>query len=107
MLYGNGFRFRLYDARLPGKPDIVLKKYKTVVFVHGCFWHGHSCKKAKLPQSNVEFWKAKIKGNIMRFETVRKSLEEKGWKVYVIWECELKNLEEVEKKLVTFLKNQI
>lgn len=105
MLHKNGFRFRLHDKRFAGKPDIVLPKYKTVVFVHGCFWHGHKCKKAKLPQTNREFWASKIENNIKRFEDVKENLEQNGWNVYIIWECELKNLEIVENQLISFLKN--
>lgn len=90
-LHSKGFRFRLHDKKLPGKPDIVLAKYKTVIFVHGCFWHAHEgCKYFRAPESNTDYWSAKIKRNIVRDELGRKALEDKGWRVLVVWECELK-----------------
>jgi len=92
-LFTNGFRFRKNDKRYPGKPDIVLPKYNTTVFVHGCFWHGHSCPAGKLPDTRKEFWKEKIKGNIARDKRNKIELEQTGWKVIVIWQCELKNKE--------------
>ena len=79
------------DPRLPGKPDIVLPKYRTVIFVNGCFWHKHEgCKYFVWPKSNMEFWKAKILGNVARDTEKQKSLEVLGWRVIVVWECELK-----------------
>lgn len=93
-LFAHGFRFRKNDKRLPGKPDIVLPKYKTVIFVHGCFWHGHEgCKKSKLPETRKEFWEEKINSNIERDKKNITTLENTGWKVMVVWECELKNHE--------------
>lgn len=93
-LFAHGFRFRKNDKRLPGKPDIVLPKYKTVIFVHGCFWHGHEgCKKSKLPETRKEFWEEKINSNIERDKKNITILENTGWKVIVVWECELKNYE--------------
>ena len=90
LLFKQGFRFRICQKNLPGKPDIVLKKYKTVIFVHGCFWHGHeNCRNARIPKSNVEFWKNKISRNKERFEEVQALLTKLGWNVIVVWECEL------------------
>lgn len=90
-LFAKGFRYRKNDSRLPGKPDIVLPKYKTVIFVNGCFWHGHKgCKYFVWPQNNADFWKSKISGNIARDQANKKLLAEKGWRILVIWECELK-----------------
>ena len=90
LLFKQGFRFRICQKNLPGKPDIVLKKYKTVIFVHGCFWHGHeNCRNARIPKSNVEFWKNKISRNKERFEEVRALLTKLGWNIVVVWECEL------------------
>ena len=90
-LHQMGYRFRLHVKDLPGKPDIVLTKYKTVIFVHGCFWHRHPrCKYAYTPKSRIEFWNKKFKDNIKRFTTVEKELKELDWKVVVIWECEVK-----------------
>lgn len=103
-LFSMGFRFRLCQKNLPGKPDVVLKKYKTVVFVHGCFWHGHeNCKKSRIPKSNVDFWKGKIEHNKQRFETVSRQLQEQGWNVAVIWECETKDTEKLKEKLKNIL----
>ena len=93
-LFANGFRYRLIDKKLPGKPDIVLPKYKTVIFVNGCFWHGHeNCKYFKLPKTRTEWWKEKIDGNINNDLKKHTLLEEAGYKVVVIWECEIKSKE--------------
>lgn len=89
-LFANGFRFRLHRKDLPGKPDIVLPKYKTVIFINGCFWHGHSgCKYATIPETNREFWLSKISGNIDRDKSTYAKLEFMGWKVMKIWQCQL------------------
>lgn len=98
-LFSKGFRYRKNDKRLPGKPDIVLPKYKTVIFVQGCFWHKHHCKAAKLPETNKEFWESKINSNIKRDKNNQQELKKLGWKVIVIWQCELKNKELRAKKL--------
>ncbi len=91
-LFAQGFRYRKNDARLPGKPDIVLPKYKTVIFVNGCFWHAHEgCRYFVWPKNNAEFWKKKIGGNIERDSKNQGLLTELGWKVIVVWECELKH----------------
>jgi DNA mismatch endonuclease (patch repair protein) len=90
-LHAHGFRYRLHVKDLPGKPDIVLPKYKTVIFVHGCFWHGHEgCKYYVVPKTKTEWWLNKINGNIANDEKVAKSLQDKGWKAITLWECELK-----------------
>ena len=90
-LFSQGFRYIKNDRRLPGSPDIVLPKYKTVIFVNGCFWHGHNgCKYFVWPKSNEDFWKNKIKANIARDKKKTDALEALGWKVIVVWECELK-----------------
>ena len=91
-LFSLGFRYRKNDPRLPGKPDIVLPKYKTVIFINGCFWHGHEgCRYFVWPKNNSEFWKEKISGNIQRDQQNTKRLIEQGWHVIVIWECDLKS----------------
>lgn len=90
-LFSKGFRFRKNVNELPGKPDIVLPKFGVVILVHGCFWHGHSCKKGKLPSSNVQFWKNKISQNINRDVIVIKRLNDLGWRVFVLWQCEMRN----------------
>jgi len=88
-LFSKGFRYRKNDRKLPGKPDIVLPKYKTVIFVHGCFWHMHCCDKFHWPKTNQQFWENKIKQNAARDETVCERLKSMGWSVLVVWECQL------------------
>lgn len=86
-----GFRYRVNVKRLPGTPDIVLSKYRTVIFIHGCFWHGHKgCKSASIPKTNTDFWTAKIARNQERDQEVWRQLEAKGWYVIIVWECQLK-----------------
>jgi DNA mismatch endonuclease (patch repair protein) len=86
-----GFRDRVNDKRLPGTPDIVLPKYHTVIFIHGCFWHGHrDCKFYTVPKTNTEFWSAKVARNQERDQEVWRQLEAKGWAVIIVWECQLK-----------------
>lgn len=93
-LHKNGFRFRLHSKKLPGHPDIVLPKYKTVIEVRGCFWHRHpGCRQATMPSSNVEFWQKKFKRNLDRDKKTEKQLNELGWNLIVVWECELKSNE--------------
>lgn len=89
-LFSHGFRYRKNDKRYPGKPDIVLPKYHTIIFVNGCFWHMHGCSRSRLPRSNQEYWKPKIERNIQRDAENQQKLEADGWKVIVVWECELK-----------------
>ena len=91
-LFSKGFRYRINDKRYPGKPDIVLPKYHTIIFIHGCFWHGHeNCKAAKLPETNKEFWEKKISDNIARDRKNIGKLRNDDWNVIVIWLCEIKN----------------
>jgi DNA mismatch endonuclease (patch repair protein) len=91
-LFSKGFRYRKNVKDLQGKPDIVLPKYKTIIFVHGCFWHGHeNCEAAKLPASNIEYWTKKVTSNVTRDSLNIQSLKEAGWDVIIIWECELKS----------------
>ena len=90
-LWRQGFRYRVNDKHLPGHPDIVLPKYRTVIFVHGCFWHGHKdCKYYTVPKTNTEFWMAKVARNQERDQEVWRKLEAKGWVVIIVWECQLK-----------------
>lgn len=99
-LFSRGLRFRLQVKTLPGKPDIVLPKYKTVIFVNGCFWHGHeNCRHYRLPKSNVEFWQEKISRNIERDRRTEAELTALGWRVIRIWECELKTVAQREATL--------
>lgn len=90
-LWRRGFRYKVNDKFLPGRPDIVLPKYRTVIFVHGCFWHGHKdCKYYTVPKTNTEFWRAKVARNQERDQEVWRKLEAKGWCVIIVWECQLK-----------------
>lgn len=90
-LWRLGFRYRVNDKRLPGKPDIVLPKYHTIIFVHGCFWHGHKdCKYYTIPKTNSDYWKSKVARNQERDQEEWRQLEAKGWSVIIVWECQLK-----------------
>lgn len=89
-LHSRGFRFRLHDTHLPGKPDIVFPKYRSVIFVHGCFWHGHDCHLFKWPSSRDDFWKLKISRNKEKDTEVIEAIEAAGWRFLIIWECALK-----------------
>lgn len=92
-LFSKGFRYRINVKTLQGKPDIVLPKYKTVIFVNGCFWHGHNCKKGKLPSSNIDFWRGKISNNKLRDDKNSDLLIKLGWKVIIIWQCEISKID--------------
>lgn len=90
-LFSNGYRFRKNVKTLPGKPDIVMPKYKIIIFVHGCFWHKHNCKRGDLPQDNANFWSEKINKNVERDNSNISKLKSAGWNIIVIWQCEIKN----------------
>jgi DNA mismatch endonuclease, patch repair protein len=99
-LFSEGFRYRINDERYPGKPDLVLPKYKTVIFIHGCFWHGHKgCKASKLPTTNAEFWAKKISDNVARDRKNVEKLEDEGWNVITVWQCEIKSKAKREERL--------
>ena len=108
LLHAIGYRFRLHRKGLPGSPDIVLPKYRAVIFVHGCFWHGHGCRKGRLPSTRRDFWRAKIDGNRSRDAKAEADLNALGYRVLVVWECKVKDKETLEIRLKTFLpkKNQ-
>lgn len=104
LLHRMGYRYRLHRTDLPGKPDIVFTSRKKVIFVHGCFWHGHSCKRgSRQPKSNVEYWRAKIDRNVERFASQLEELINSGWVALTLWECELGDVEYLEKVLQNFL----
>lgn len=108
-LHAAGLRFRLHAAYLPGKPDIVFRRYRALILVHGCFWHGHDCPRFRLPKSRTEFWAEKIAGNQARDRRTIETLQSKGWRVLVVWECSLRgparwNLEEVLTRCKVFVK---
>ncbi|MEG0144333.1 MAG: DNA mismatch endonuclease Vsr, partial [Akkermansia sp.] len=90
-LFHLGLRYRLHDKTLPGKPDLVFPKYKSVIFIHGCFWHSHDCKYGRLPSSNTDFWEQKLKRNVERDHVNIRLLSLLGWRVKIIWTCSLKN----------------
>ena len=106
-LFSQGFRYRKNDKKLPGTPDIVLPKYKTVIFVNGCFWHGHEgCKYFVWPKNNAEFWHKKIRDNILRDQRKVQALDLLGWKVIVVWECKIKSdKENTLKNLIKEIKD--
>jgi len=102
-LHANGYRYKLHDKTLPGNPDIVLPKYKTVIFVHGCFWHGHTnCKYFVVPKTNTQWWTDKINSNKANDEKAIKALKKTGWKIINIWECKLKPAK-VENSILSLL----
>lgn len=103
VLHSRGYRFRLHRNDLPGKPDVVLPRYKAAIFVHGCFWHHHKgCSKSKLPETNIEFWQDKIFQNVKRDRKNIELLKRLGWKVLVVWECETRR-DQLGEKLAEFL----
>ena len=107
ILHKMGYRFRLHRKDLLGKPDIVLPKYKTVIFVHGCFWHRHKgCKYAYTPKSRIKFWKNKFAETVKRDKQHLKQLKENGWEVFIVWECETKDMDKV-KKIINKISQEI
>ena len=89
-LHRRGFRYVIGDRRLPGTPDLVFPRYKAAVFVHGCFWHGHDCRQGQTPKSNADFWRKKVFGNRERDGRKERALVDLGWRVFTVWECDLK-----------------
>ncbi len=111
-LHAHGIRYRLHAKRLPGRPDLVLRKYRAVIFVHGCFWHGHDCPMFRLPGSRTDFWKAKIDRNRERDREVMAVLAEQGWRRLTVWECSLRGkekrpMEEVIQLTVDWLQGSV
>lgn len=107
LAHGLGYRYRLHDRKLPGSPDLVFPSRRKVIFVHGCFWHRHSgCRLAYFPRSNIEFWQTKFDTNVQRDKRVIKKLEETGWDVLVIWECETREANALTSHLIGFLENK-
>lgn len=105
ILTKQGWRYRLHSRKLPGKPDIVISKIKTIIFINGCFWHQHKgCKRQAMPKSNLGYWRKKLKRNIEKQKQDIKELKKAGWKVVIFWECEIKNEKKLSKKLKTKLK---
>lgn len=104
LLHQTGFRFRLHRRDLPGSPDIVLPRHRKVIFVHGCFWHGHGCPRGRRPATSVDFWNAKLDGNLVRDRESQRLLESLGWRVLVLWECEIKDTDQARAILSKFLE---
>lgn len=105
LVYGMGFRYRLHVKTLPGKPDLVFKGRRKIIFVNGCFWHGHDdCRFARLPKSRIDFWMAKISRNRERDQENVAAIEAIGWRVLTVWQCELKNLEGLKKRINDFIE---
>ena len=105
-LHKMGFRFRIHCKNLPGNPDIVLPKYRAVIFVNGCFWHRHKgCRKCSMPSSNKRFWTEKFSGNVKRDKEQQQLLKKLGWKVFVIWECQTKDVRKCNRKLMAISRN--
>jgi DNA mismatch endonuclease, patch repair protein len=104
LVHGLGARFRLHQGHLPGKPDLVLKRFNALIFMHGCFWHMHQCKRgSSTPRTNAAFWHTKRLGNTLRDKKVMRTLR-CSWNVLVVWECETRNPERLKRRLVRFLK---
>jgi len=103
VLHSLGYRFRLHRNDLPGRPDIVLPRLKKAIFVHGCFWHRHHCRKATTPKSNVDYWNNKFAENVRRDKRVIAELLSLGWEPMVVWECETRDIDALSRSLSTFL----
>lgn len=103
LLHGLGYRYELHQRDLPGSPDIVFRRRKKAIFVHGCFWHGHACRSGRPPTSKTDYWLPKIARNRERDETNRIELKRLGWDVLTIWQCELKDLDTLRETLIRFL----
>lgn len=107
LVHGMGFRYRLHAKKLPGKPDMVFASRRAVIFMHGCFWHRHEgCRLARMPKSKIDFWEEKLETNRHRDLENQERLRELGWRVLVIWECELKDLDGTARRVRSFLTNE-
>jgi DNA mismatch endonuclease (patch repair protein) len=105
LLHRLGYRFRVHKRELPGNPDVVLPSRRCAVFIDGCFWHGHKCSIGHIPQSNSEYWNEKITRTKLRDLRIRRLLKKEGWRIFVVWECEIKNTKTLTKRLTCFLDN--
>jgi DNA mismatch endonuclease (patch repair protein) len=106
LVHGMGYRYSLHGKRLPGKPDLVLTRHRKIIFVHGCYWHRHNCRYGSVrAQTRSEFWDAKISGNQARDRRNGAALKKMDWRVLVVWECEIRNLERLKKRLIRFLSD--
>lgn len=107
LLHGMGYRYGLHRRDLPGRPDLVFRSRRKVVFVHGCFWHGHDCRKGRLPTSRIDYWEDKIGKNMARDAQNVRDLVSKGWEVCVVWECEIAHMESLKQRLIRFLEGEL
>ncbi|HDO25193.1 MAG TPA: DNA mismatch endonuclease Vsr [Nitrospirae bacterium] len=113
-LFALGYRYRLHDSRLPGKPDIILPRFNSVIFIHGCFWHVHDCELFKWPSTRVDFWKKKLSGNKKKDRENNEALERLGWRIATVWECSFrgvrkkreKEMDAIVKKVVKWLQSR-
>lgn len=104
LVHSLGYRFRLHQKKFPGKPDLVLPRHEKIIFVHGCFWHGHArCSRAALPSTNTQFWQKKILGNKDRDARILRKLNRSGWRVLVVWQCQTRDIEKLTRRLKYFL----
>jgi DNA mismatch endonuclease, patch repair protein len=109
LIYGLGYRYRLHEDSLPGKPDLVFRSRQKVIFVHGCFWHRHRssrCRLARLPKSRLQFWRAKLEGNRLRDSRNVRALRRAGWRALVIWECELNEMRRLSRRVARFMADE-
>lgn len=107
LLHRLGYRYRLHQRNLPGKPDLVFGSRRKVIFVHGCFWHGHDCKRGdRRPGTNTTYWNRKLDRNVERDKKIQTELQTLGWDVFVIWECETRDAPKLEERLTSFLENR-
>lgn len=106
LVYSMGYRYRLRSKDVPGHPDLVFRGRKKVIFVHGCFWHQHGCKHYNMPKSKLDFWLPKLQKNVERDKKVQQQLQDCGWQSLAIWECQLKEIENVEKSIRLFLESK-
>jgi len=104
VVHGLGYRYRLHDNKLPGRPDLVFKRKRKIIFIHGCFWHQHGCSQYRMPKTRINFWAPKLKKNIDRDKAVMRELRNMGWAIQIVWECETNSLESLKKKIDRFLK---
>lgn len=103
LLFAHGYRYRLHDKRLPGKPDIVFPSRRKAIFVHGCFWHGHECPKGRLPKSKLDYWSPKLQANVERDRRKTAEIEAMGWTVLVVWQCETRAPQRLADRLFAFV----
>src|ERR1700742_5233375 len=103
LVYSLGYRYRLHVKELPGSPDLVFKGRRKVIFVHGCFWHRHRCRRGRIPTSRIDFWTDKLEGNKLRDRRKQRALARLGWRYLIVWECELTQLDRISKRVSRFL----